>query len=103
MPSMHHASACRRGRVDARSAAARVIARTSRRLRLAAVLSLRGRFGIRGILDRPAARPAAAASTVPGAGAPAARAEAPASDAHPAWASVSAGPWRSWKPSRSAS
>ena len=59
MPPMHQASASRRDRVDARSATARVIARIRRLSCPTAVPALRGRFGIRGIENRRAARPAA--------------------------------------------
>ena len=70
MPSMHHASALRRDRVDARNATARVVARAGRLSCPTAAPVLRGRFGIRGIEDRRAARPAAVpvAASVPAAG-----------------------------------
>ena len=70
MPSMYHASALRRDRVDARNATARVVARAGRLSCPTAAPALRGRFGIRGIDDRRVARPAAVpvAASVPAAG-----------------------------------
>ncbi len=71
MPTMHHSSASRRDRVDARGATARIVARTGRPQGLTAAPAARTRLGTRGIDGRRSALPtgfAAAAAPVLGAG-----------------------------------